>query len=178
VTFNGIKIVVYHARQCDPRKCSALKLKRHGLVRVVYRLRLLPRGAIVLNPFSEKAFSSADRERIEERGLVALDYSWKCTENARAIPLIGESRSLPYLVAANPVNYGTPTKLSTVEALAAALYIVGYEKKAEKLLSMFKWGPEFIRLNQRLLDSYAHAKNSAEVVDLQKKFMLEGDFKA
>jgi len=171
VTDNNIKIIVYHARQCDPKKCSALKLKRHGLIRVVYRLRLLPRGAIVLNPFSEKAFSPADRERIEKRGLVALDYSWKCTENARAIPLVGESRCLPYLVAANPVNYGTPTKLSTVEALSAALYIVGYKEQAEQLLSIFKWGPEFIRLNQKLLDAYAQARDSSEVVELQKKFM-------
>jgi len=171
VTHDNIKIVVYHARQCDPKKCSALKLKRHSLIRVVYRLRLLPRGAIVLNPFSEKAFSPADRERIEERGLVALDYSWKCTENARLIPLIGESRSLPYLVAANPINYGTPTKLSTVEALAAALYIIGYKEQTEQLLSVFKWGPEFIRLNVTRLDAYAQAKNSTQVVELQKKFM-------
>jgi len=171
VTTGNIKIVVYHARQCDPRKCSALKLKRHSLIRVVYRLRFLPRGAVVLNPFSEKAFSPADRERIEKKGLVALDYSWKCTEKAKLIPLVGESRALPYLVAANPVNYGTPTKLSTVEALSAALYIVGYVEQAEQLLSMFKWGPEFIRLNQKLLDAYAQARNSTEVVELQKKFM-------
>jgi pre-rRNA-processing protein TSR3 len=171
VTHNNIKITVYHARQCDPRKCSSLKLKRHSLIRVVYRLRLLPRGAIVLNPFSEKAFSPADRERIEKRGLVALDYSWKCTEKARLIPLIGESRSLPYLVAANPVNYGAPTKLSTVEALSAALYIIGYQGQAEQLLSIFKWGPEFIRLNQKFLDAYAKGRDSTEVVGLQKKFM-------
>jgi len=171
VTQGNIKIIVYHAKQCDPRKCSSLKLKRHSLVRVVYRLRLLPHGAIVLNPFSEKAFSPADRQRIEERGIVALDYSWKCTENARLIPLIGESRSLPYLVAANPVNYGTPTKLSTVEALSAALYIVNYKEQAEQLLSIFKWGPEFIRLNQKLLNAYTQAKDSTEVVELQKKFM-------
>jgi len=171
LTLGNVKIIVYHARQCDPRKCSALKLKRHSLVRVVYRLQLLPKGAIVLNPFSEKAFSLADRERIEKRGLVALDYSWRCTEGAKLIPLIGESRSLPYLVAANPVNYGTPTKLSTVEALTAALYIVGYKEQAERLLSIFKWGPEFMRLNQKLLEAYAQAENSTEVVELQKRFM-------
>lgn len=173
MTFGNIKIIVYHARQCDPRKCSALKLKRQNLVRVVYRLRLLPRGAIVLNPFSEKAFSRSDRERIKKRGLVALDYSWRCTEDSKLIPLIGESRSLPYLVAANPVNYGTPTKLSTVEALAAALYIVGFEEQAMRLLSIFKWGPEFIRLNQKSLDAYAQARDSGEVVELQKQFMLK-----
>jgi pre-rRNA-processing protein TSR3 len=166
-----IRIVVYHAKQCDPKKCSALKLKRHNLIRVVHRLRLLPHGAIVLNPFAEKAFSPADREGIEKNGLVALDYSWKRTEKAKLIPLLGESRALPYLVAANPINYGTPTKLSTVEALAAALYIVSYKEQAEQLLSIFKWGPEFIRLNQKLLDAYTKARNSTEVVDLQKKFM-------
>jgi pre-rRNA-processing protein TSR3 len=124
-----------------------------------------------LNPFSEKAFSPADREHIQKKGLIALDYSWKCTEEAKAIPLIGESRSLPYLVAANPVNYGTPTKLSTVEALAAALYIINYKAQAVRFLSIFKWGPEFIRLNQKLLDAYAQTKNSTEVVILQRKFM-------
>ena len=166
-----VRIVVYHAKQCDPKKCSALKLKRHNLIRIVYRLRLLPHEAVVLNPFAEKAFSPADRERIQKNGLVALDYSWKCTEAAKLIPLIGESRALPYLVAANPVNYGKPTKLSTVEALAAALYIIGYEAQAAELLSKFKWGPEFTRLNQERLDAYAQARNSTEVVTLQKKFM-------
>jgi len=171
VILGNIKIIVYHARQCDPRKCSALKLKHHNLVRVVYRLRLLPKGAIVLNPFSEKAFSPADRERIEKRGLVALDYSWRCTENAKLIPLIGESRSLPYLVAANPVNYGKPTRLSTAEALSAALYIINCKRQAEQLLSVFKWGSEFIRLNKKLLDAYATARDSGEAVELQRRFM-------
>jgi pre-rRNA-processing protein TSR3 len=131
----------------------------------------LPRHAVFLNPFAEKAFSPADRERIKTYGLVALDYSWKCTEKARLIPLMGKSRALPYLVAANPVNYGKPTKLSTVEALAAALYIIGYKEQAETLLAKFKWGPEFGRLNQERLDSYAQARNSTDVVELQKKFL-------
>jgi len=168
-----IRIVVYHARQCDPRKCSALKLKRHGLVRVVYQIRLLPRGAVVLNPFSQKAFSPADSERMERRGLAALDYSWERVEGAPPPSAFrfGASRCLPYLIAANPVNYGTPTKLSTVEALAAALYIGGFKEKAERLLSVFKWGPQFVQLNREPLEAYARAKDSGEVVELQRRFM-------
>ena len=83
----------------------------------------------------------------------------------------GAIRCLPYLVAANPVNYGIPTKLSTVEALAAALYIVGLENKAIEIIASFKWGLNFLELNLERLDAYAQAKDSMDVVDIQRKFM-------
>jgi len=168
----GIRIVVYHAKQCDPRKCSALKLKRHNLVWVVHQTRELPRGAVILNPFATRAFSPSDRERIEKRGLVALDLSWKHADDVkRFLNLRGVSRCLPYLMAANPINYGKPTKLSTVEALAAALIIAGFKQQGEKLLSVFKWGHTFLDLNKELLEVYTQACDSGEVVELQKQFM-------
>jgi len=167
----GLKIVVYHTEQDDPKKCTTLKLKRFGLARVVRRVRWLPQGAVVLNPFAARAFSPADRSTIVSRGLAAVDCSWIHASEVFELNTHGVSRALPYLIAANPVNYGTPTKLSTVEALAAALYIAGFSRESERLLSKFKWGSEFIRLNQELLDAYAKAKDSAEVVELQKKFM-------
>lgn len=167
-----LKIVVYHARQCDPRKCSALRLKRHDLVWIVHQTRNLPRGAVILNPFSTRAFSPADRERIERKGLVALDLSWKYADYvSRLLKLRGASRCLPYLIAANPINYGIPTKLSTVEALAAALHIVGFKEEARKLLSVFTWGPKFIRINEEILEAYVEADNSSDIVKLQKYFM-------
>jgi pre-rRNA-processing protein TSR3 len=166
-----VTISVYQAKQCDPKKCTALKLKRHNMVRVVHRTRRLPHGAVILNPFSDRAFSPADRGRLERRGLVAIDCSWTHADEVFELSLHGASRCLPYLIAANPVNYGVPTKLSTVEALAATLYIAGIKEKAERLLSIFKWGPHFIELNLELLDSYAQAKNSAEVVELQEDFI-------
>ena len=166
-----VKIVVYHAKQCDPKKCTTLKLKRHNLVRVVHRVRALPHGAVILNPFSKKAFSPAEQKRVERKGLAAIDCSWMHADEVFELSVRGASRCLPYLIAANPTNYGVPTKLSTVEALSAALYIVGFKENATRLLSIFKWGPHFIELNKELLDGYAQAKDSGEVVELQKKFM-------
>jgi pre-rRNA-processing protein TSR3 len=171
VSQKEIKIVIYHAKQCDPKKCTALKLGRHNLVRVVHRIRALPQGALILNPFSKKAFSPQDKLRLEKRGLVAIDCSWINADTVFEISMRGASRCLPYLIAANPVNFGTPTKLSTVEALAAALYIAGLKEKAECLLSLFKWGPQFVNLNHELLDSYAEAKDSGEIIELQTKFI-------
>jgi pre-rRNA-processing protein TSR3 len=163
--------VVYHARQCDPKKCTALKLGRHGLIRIVSQLRFLPKRAIVLNPFSETAFSPADRQRIEGHGLAALDCSWEHAEKVLSGHVRGTSRCLPLLVAGNPVNFGKPTKLTTVEALAAALIIAGFEEEARELLSVFTWGHTFLDLNGEKLEKYSTARNSAEVVELQKTFM-------
>ena len=166
-----VTVTVYHAKQCDPKKCSTLKLKRHNLVRVVHRVRELPRGAVILNPFAPKAFSPADKEKLTKRGLSALDCSWVHAKEVFDISSHWTPRCLPYLVAANPVNYGKPTKLSTVEALAAALYIADFREQATELLSKFKWGPQFVTLNKQLLEGYAQAKDSAGVVRVQKAYL-------
>lgn len=166
-----VSVTVYHAKQCDPKKCSTLKLKRHNLVRVVHRIRELPNGAVILDPFTPKAFSPEDKNRLQKRGLVALDCSWVHAKEVFDVSVRWVPRCLPYLVAANPVNFGKPTKLSTVEALAAALYIAGFNEQATALLSKFKWGPQFIALNVELLEGYAQAKDSTEVVKVQKDYI-------
>jgi pre-rRNA-processing protein TSR3 len=166
-----IRITIYHARQCDPKKCTALKLKRHGLIRLVYQTKFLPKRAVVLNPFSEIAFSPADRDRIESFGLAALDCSWEHAEKVLAKQVRGTSRCLPFLIAGNPVNFGKPSQLSTVEALAAALYIAGFREKASEVLSIFKWGHTFLEINHERLENYAKAENSTGVVELQKRFI-------
>ncbi len=166
-----VKIVVYHAGQCDPKKCTALKLKRHELVRIVRQIRFLPKKAIVLNPFSKIAFSPADRQRIKDFGLAALDCSWEHAEKVMLKRVRGTSRCLPILIAGNPVNFGKLTKLTTVEALASALYIAGFKEEAHQLLSIFKWGHTFIEINQERLENYANAKNSTEIIELQKHFI-------
>jgi pre-rRNA-processing protein TSR3 len=165
-----VNIVVYNAKQDDPRKCSAAKLRRFGLVREVLQIKFLPKRAVVLNPFSEIAFSPADKGRVEDFGLAALDCSWEHAEKVLVRHVKGTSRCLPVLIAGNPVNFGKATKLSTVEALAAALYILGHENQASELLSLFKWGHTFLDLNHDWLESYKKAKDSTEIVELQERY--------
>ena len=141
--------------------------------KVVKKMRFIPRGAVVLNPVSEVAFSPADKDSILKSGLVALDCSWKQAEKIFAASRAGAQRSLPYLLAANPINTYIPIKLSTAEALAAALYIIGLQDEADDLLSVFKWGHSFITLNREWLDSYAECGTSVEVVQVQQEIMSE-----
>jgi len=136
-------------------------------------MRHIPRGSVVLNPVSEVAFSSADRDSVLTSGLVALDCSWKQAETIFAASKVGVQRSLPYLLAANPINTYKPVKLSTAEALSAALYILGFQEAAEDMMSVFKWGHSFITLNREWLDAYAKCKTSTEVVQVQQEIMNE-----
>lgn len=168
-----VKITIYHAAQDDPKKNTALRLKRRGFARIVTRTRFLPKRVIVLNPFGEIAFSPADKERLEQFGVAALDCSWEHAQKVMGEHVRGTSRCLPILIAGNPVNYGKLTKLTTAEAIAAALYIAGFRKEAEAILSIFSWGHTFLELNAMLLDNYAKAKDSSEIVEMQN-MLLKG----
>jgi pre-rRNA-processing protein TSR3 len=131
----------------------------------------LPKRSIVLNPFGEIALSPADRERIEQFGLVALDCSWEHAQKVMGEHVRGTSRCLPILIAGNPVNFGKLTKLTTAEAIAAALYIAGFKKEAEEVLSIFTWGHTFLELNKMLLDNYVTAKDSGDIVEMQTRLL-------
>jgi pre-rRNA-processing protein TSR3 len=167
----SLRLTIYHANQCDPKRCTGLKLKRLGLARVVTSVKFLPRRAIILNPFGEIAFSPADRQRIQDFGLAALDCSWVHAQKVLSSHVKGTSRCLPILIAGNPTNYAKATKLSTVEAIAGALYIAGFKYDAEKVLSIFGWGHTFLELNYALLESYASAKDSTEIIEMQRSLI-------
>jgi pre-rRNA-processing protein TSR3 len=167
-----MKTVVYHAEECDRKKCTTVKLGKQGKVKVVTKLNQVPTGAIILDPYSQKSISVEDKEIIIHNGLVALDCSWKRIEKTPFKLKTGKtSRSLPFLIAANPTNYGKPCILSTVEAIAATFYIIGFKDIAIDIMSGFKWGPHFLKLNEELLESYSKAKSSLEVVEIQNEYM-------
>lgn len=171
-----IKICVLHLKQDDPKKCTAMKLARHGYVKLIWKIGEIPRKTLILNPFAKKAISPADRETVLKHGIVAVDASWNWDKIGglfKKLRRIGEHRALPYLIPANPINYGKPTKLSSAEAIAATLYIVGLKEEARKILSLFKWGKTFFQLNAEPLETYSKTKNSSEVVKQQFEFIKQ-----
>jgi pre-rRNA-processing protein TSR3 len=168
---NIFKLYVYHTDECDPKKCTSLKLHKANMVRIIRRIRLLPKNSLVLDPFARKAVSTEDKDIILKNGILVTDCSWKRIDERLFSKISGDHRALPYLIAANPTNYGRPLKLSSVEALAATLYILGFKEASNNLLTIFKWGNNFLKINQEYLSKYAIAGTSTEVVKLQNEFL-------
>jgi pre-rRNA-processing protein TSR3 len=170
-----VRLYVYDEDQCDPKKCTGKKLIRFNMAQEISHIRRAPYGAVVLTPFAEKSVSREDRKAAEEHGVLVMDLSWNEIDGApsKFPPLRNDlrKRSLPYMLAANPVNWGKPFKLSSVEALAATLYIMGYKEQAAKILSKFSWGEQFIKLNYEPLERYSEVETSGEVVRIQMEYV-------
>ena len=147
------RVYVLLLRQDDPLKCTASKLARLKLATAMHKVRQIPRRSLVLDPSASHLLVPSDRPTTSTYGIVAIDCSWEKADEVFGIHLPGEGRCLPTLLAANPVNYGKPRKLSSVEALAASLYIMGFKETAAKLLASFKWGGTFLTLNQQPLNA-------------------------
>jgi len=127
-------------------------LKKHGMIKVVSKISQVPRRSIILNPEATVTLSPVDRGVAVKHGITVIDTSWKSADNSVFHLLKAPfQRRLPRLLAANPVNYGSPNILSSAEALAAALFILGFPEQASSILSKFKWGGSFIQLNRELL---------------------------
>jgi pre-rRNA-processing protein TSR3 len=162
-----IPLFAYRDNTCDPKKCTVKKLARSGMITIINRINQIPTNTLLLDPTAKQALSPMDRDT---PSITALDCSWEVLDTVlvRSWRL---RRALPFLVAANPINFGRPFRLTSVEAFAAALYILGEEEQAHEILSRFGWGIRFLELNAEPLDEYAHARDSAEVVAIQALYM-------
>lgn len=160
-------LYAYRDDTCDPRKCTMKKLAHRGLIRIVTSIAKIPRSTLLLDPTAAQAVSPADRGL---PSITALDCSWEVLDTG-AVASWRNRRALPFLVAANPVNFGRPFRLTSVEAMAATLYILGEKEQAQEILAPFGWGLRFLEVNVDPLEDYSQAKDSAGVVALQALYM-------
>lgn len=153
--------------QDDPKKCSAARLVKFGLAQPVKKIQ---NNTIVLDPFSKNTLFPHERETVSS--ILAVDCSWNYADKTFTKKFTGIPKKLPPLLAGNPINYSKLNKLSTVEALSAAAYILGYVDLANEMLSKFKWGHTFLELNKNLLDEYEKISSEEDVLKILKEFGL------
>ena len=160
-----MKLLVYMLKQDDPKKCTAAKLVRFNLASAVRRI---PRNSLVLNPYSDLPLCKSDNALADS--ITAIDCSWENVNATFRQNFSGINRRLPFLLAANPTNYSKLGKLSSAEALAGALSILGFNDLAFALMNKFKWGHTFFELNDELLKEYANAKDLSEIQRIEMEY--------
>ncbi|BGP55367.1 hypothetical protein JCM8202_004707 [Rhodotorula sphaerocarpa] len=169
---NQVPVAMWDFDHCDPRKCSGKKLARHDLMQ---ELRVGQRfQGIVMSPKGTQVVCPADREIVEQAGVAVVECSWARLDEIPFNKIRSpHERILPYLVAANPVNYGKPYKLTCAEAIAAALYITGHDAHADLLMSKFSWGHSFWKVNGTIIERYKTCSTPESVLAMQEVMMKE-----
>ncbi|MEM4481147.1 MAG: DUF367 family protein [Desulfurococcaceae archaeon] len=168
-----VRIFVLPLREDDPKKNTALKMVRLGLADLINKRR--ERGFLTLNPYSAQYVGPWVKERVSSSGILVVDASWSRLSPRKFRGIGGLHAKLPPLIAGNPVNYGKPCVLSSVEAVAAALYITGFLSAYYKLVGLYKWMSTFHALNEELLASYSSATTNEELVKMIAEYWGIGD---
>ncbi|KAK3346685.1 hypothetical protein B0T25DRAFT_284005 [Lasiosphaeria hispida] len=165
-----LKAACWDLGHCDPKRCSGKKLMRLGLMR---ELHLGQRHAgVIITPNGKQTVSPADAALLDQFGAAVVECSWARTKEVQWNKVGGKcERLLPYLVAANSVNYGKPWRLNCVEALAAAFYICGHADWAKDVLAPFSYGQAFLDINSSLLKRYAASEDEAGVKRVEAEWM-------
>lgn len=152
--------------QDDPKKCTAAKLVKFGLAKSINSIR---GKGLVLDPFASKILLPTDIVN----SIIGIDCSWNLAEKTFSKDFGGIKRRLPPLLAGNSTNYSKIGKLTTVEALAASLFILGFYEQAISILDKFKWGHTFYELNKNLLDEYSKLTSQEQVSFVAMQYGLE-----
>ena len=128
----------------------------------------------VSSPKAKTVVSPADRQILEQYGAAVVECSWVRVDEVPFSKIGGKcERLLPYLVAANPVNYGRPWRLNCVEALAACFMICGHEDWAEIALQHFSYGKPFLEINSQLFKRYAACQDAEDVKKAEEKWLAK-----
>ena len=162
-----MKLQVLMFYQDDPKKCTAAKMVKFNLAKPIKKIFS---KTLVLHPFAEKTLLSADKHSISS--IVGIDCSWNKADKEFSKNFSGISRKLPPLLAGNPVNYSKLGKLTTAEAISAALFILGESNQAYEILDKFKWGHTFFELNQNLFSEYSKAKTEKDIENILTDYRL------
>ena len=162
-----MKLQVLMFYQDDPKKCTAAKMVKFGLAQ---NIKKIGNKALVLDPFSEKTLLPNDKSSVNS--IIGIDCSWNLANQAFSRKYNGIKRKLPPLLAGNPINYAKLNKLTTAEALAASLFILGFKDQGLELLDKFKWGHTFYELNQNLLEEYSKLENEEQIESILKEYGL------
>ena len=160
-----MNVQVLMFRQDDPKKCTAAKLVKFNLAKSVTKTNP---GTIILDPFAKQTLLRHDSKIADS--ITGIDCSWNLAENTFTKRFGGIPRKLPPLLAGNPVNYSKLGKLTTVEAIAGAVFILGYEDLAHQLLSKFNWGHTFYELNADLLQDYSKLELEEQIQPLLAEY--------
>ena len=126
---------------------------------------------VLLHPYSEKTL--LNKEKSLFTSITGIDCSWALAEQVFQKDFVGISRKLPPLLAGNPVNYSKINKLTTVEAIAGAAFILGDEKLSQNLLDKFNWGHTFLELNENLLHDYQKVTSQDQVTEIIREYGYE-----
>ncbi|KAH8727228.1 hypothetical protein GQ44DRAFT_704692 [Phaeosphaeriaceae sp. PMI808] len=165
------KAACWDLGHCDAKRCSGKRLMRLGMMRELHVGQKF--AGVVVSPKAKKIISMEDKGLLEQYGAAVVEASWKRIDEVPFGRIGGKcERLLPYLVAANPTNYGKPWRLNCVEALAACFYICGHPEWAESILSTFSYGEAFLDINNALLKRYMACENE-EAVKKAEEVWLE-----
>ncbi|OAP65375.1 hypothetical protein AYL99_01347 [Fonsecaea erecta] len=157
---------------CDAKRCSGKRLMHFGMMRELAVGQKFP--GVVISPNAKQLLSPADRELLEQHGAAVVECSWVRVQEVPFSRIGGKcERLLPYLVAANPVNYGRPWRLNCVEALAACFCICGHDDWAEIILQHFPYGKPFLEINSQLFKRYAACENEEEMKKAEERWLAK-----
>ena len=163
-----MKINLLMFYQDDPKKCTAAKLIKFGLARKITKSQS---KTVLLHPYAEKILLNNEKSLFTS--ITGIDCSWALAEEVFQKDFVGVSRKLPPLLAGNPVNYAKINKLTTVEAIAGAAFILGDEKLSQNLLEKFNWGHTFLELNENLLHDYQKVTSENQVNKIIREYGYE-----